>query len=277
MDVEINRRRSNALAVLRRRGDARGKLGLRLPAARRTAIERALVFGDLDQPLGQVEHLSSLHPRLHRRSQDGAAAAARLRFVPHHPIRRLDLPERVALVSRLPAAFLARAPAKAAGDARLLLQPVARRRLGAVRTVQVQSSPKLGVLRPKLGVLRPKRRALGSKRCVPGPQALVLAPKLGVLAPQSPDQLANFGGIHPNLDLCLHRTCRGLGRQTQKFHRTCGNSDLPSLGVTPFRVARPLRGLRGFRGCFPSPRGRLFVQCTMVMIRGKWRRPSKPM
>ena len=189
MDVEIDRRRSNALAVLRRRGDARGKLGFRLSAAPRAAIDRGLVFGDLDQPLGQIEHLPPLHAPLHRSRQPPAAMEARLSLMPHDPIGLSDLPERVALVTSLSAALLARAPAKAAGNARLLLQPVARRRLGAVRTVQVQSSP-------KLGVLRPKRRALGSKRCVLGPQALLLAPKLRVLRPKSLDQLANLGGIH---------------------------------------------------------------------------------
>ena len=133
MDVEIDRRRSNALAVLRRRGDARGKLGFRLSAAPRAAIDRGLVFGDLDQPLGQIEHLPPLHAPLHRSRQPPAAMEARLSLMPHDPIGLSDLPERVALVTSLSAALLARAPAKAAGNARLLLQPVARRRLGAVR------------------------------------------------------------------------------------------------------------------------------------------------
>src|SRR5260370_38385609 len=43
-----------------------------------------------------------------------------------------------------PAARLARAAAQAARDTRLLLQPVARRRLGTVRTVPSQLSTKIG-------------------------------------------------------------------------------------------------------------------------------------
>jgi hypothetical protein len=62
LDGEIDRRRSDPFAILGRRGDARGKLGFRLEAASRAAINRGLVFGDLDQPLGQIEHLSLLHP-----------------------------------------------------------------------------------------------------------------------------------------------------------------------------------------------------------------------
>ena len=91
MDVEIDRRRPDALAILRRRGDARGKLGFRLSAARRAAIDRGLMLGDLDQPLGQIEHLPPLHASLHRSRQPGLTMKARLRRVPHHPIRRLDL------------------------------------------------------------------------------------------------------------------------------------------------------------------------------------------
>ncbi len=136
MDVEIDRRRPDALPVLRRRGDARGKRGFRLSAARRAAIDRGLMLRDLDQPVRQIEHLPPLHVPLHRNRQPRQTKPARLRFVPHDPIGRLDLPERVALVSRLPAAFLVRAPAEAAGDARLLLQPIARRRLGTRRTAK---------------------------------------------------------------------------------------------------------------------------------------------
>jgi Luciferase-like monooxygenase len=74
------------------------------------------VFGDLDQPLGQIEQLSLLHPRLHRRGERGATATTDIGRMPFDPIGRLDLFERVALVLALPAAFLARASAKAAAD-----------------------------------------------------------------------------------------------------------------------------------------------------------------
>jgi hypothetical protein len=79
-------------------------------------VDRGLVLRDLDQPLGQIEHLPPLHAPLHRSRQPRAAMEARLRLMPHDPIGRLNLPERVALMSHLPAAFLARASAKAARD-----------------------------------------------------------------------------------------------------------------------------------------------------------------
>ncbi len=69
--------------------------------------------------------------------------AARARLMPNHAIGIGDLPQRAALVAGLAAARLARAAAQAARDARLLLQPVARRRLGAVRAVLPQLSAKV--------------------------------------------------------------------------------------------------------------------------------------
>jgi len=51
----------------RYRSDARGKRAafVSKPQAAQQQIE-AWVFGDLDQAIGQIEHLSLLHPRLHR-------------------------------------------------------------------------------------------------------------------------------------------------------------------------------------------------------------------
>ena len=57
----------------------------------------------------------------------------------------------VALVALLPAAHLARTAAQASGRARLLLQTVARRRFGAVRTVQSQAPKGLGQCSFELG------------------------------------------------------------------------------------------------------------------------------
>ncbi len=72
---------------------------------------------------------------------------AHLGRVLHDPIGFGDLAQRVAAMAW--AAPLARACAKALQDPRLLLQTVARWRLGAVGAVQIQTSPKLGVLGPK--------------------------------------------------------------------------------------------------------------------------------
>src|SRR5208337_3792254 len=60
-----------------------------------------------------------------------------------------DLAQRIAAMAFLAPAPLARARAQAAQYARLLLQPVARRRLGAVGAIQAQPSPKLGHLSAK--------------------------------------------------------------------------------------------------------------------------------
>ena len=49
---------------------------------------------DLDQPLGQIEDLALLHPRLHRRGKPGAAAAADVGRMPLDPIGGFDLFER---------------------------------------------------------------------------------------------------------------------------------------------------------------------------------------
>jgi len=107
--------------------------------------------------------------------------------MPLDPIGRLDLFERVARVPGLPAARLARASAKTASDPRLLLQPVARRRLRAVRTVQVQLSPKLGHLGPTGGVLGPQRLVLAPQRVVFPLERVVLAPKPSNFATQLRD------------------------------------------------------------------------------------------
>ena len=63
-----------------------------------------------------------------------------------NPVRLGDLAQRVAAMALLASAPFAAARAQALQDPRLL-QPVARRRLGAVGAVKVQPPPKLGVLR----------------------------------------------------------------------------------------------------------------------------------
>jgi hypothetical protein len=101
------------------------------------------MFGDLEPRLGQIEHLSLLDPRDHRARQPGEAMATRLRFMPFDDVGLCDPLQRVAGMSRLPAARLDRLAECAAGDARRLLQAVARRRLAAVRAVLVQSTPEI--------------------------------------------------------------------------------------------------------------------------------------
>ena len=231
MDVEIDRRRPDALPVLRRRGDARGKRGFRLSAARRAAIDRGLMLRDFDQPVRQIEHLPPLHVPLHRNRQPRQTKPARLRLVPHDPIGLGDLPKRVALVSRLPAAFLVRAPAEAAGDARLLLQPIARRRLGTRRTVQVQSAPEVGVLRLQCLVVGSQPFILGPKRRIVremgGPQRLVRPPQPRDFAAQLPDvayergdRVAIVAGVIPTFDSHFCSACLDQSSPGPKFTPT---------------------------------------------------------
>ena len=180
LHVEIDRRRPQALAIWRRRAHPGRERRPRLAAAMDAGVDHGLVLRHLDPPLGEVEHLASLRAGLHRSRERSAAVTARLRLAPNNPVGRRRPAQRVALVPRLPAARLARTAAKAAGNARLLPQPIARWRLGARRAVLIQAPAKLGVLRP---------------------QRRVLASQIRDLAPKPLDQIANLGREnHPNLD-----------------------------------------------------------------------------
>ena len=114
--------------------------------------------------LGQIEHLPLLNPRDHRRRQPGEAMATRFRLVPFDDVGLGDRLQRAPGMSRLPAARLARLAARAAGDARRLLQAVARRRLAAVRTVLVQLTPKVRDLLAQRRVVRPQNLNLALQR-----------------------------------------------------------------------------------------------------------------
>src|SRR5262245_30083523 len=139
----------------------------------RAAVDRDLMLRNHKRALGKVEHLALLGPGRRLRFEPRTAMAAGARLVPNHMIGIGDLPQRAALMALLPAARLARAASQAARDTRLLLQPVARRRLGTVRTV-------LSQLPTKIGHFSLQRSDLALQRS---------------------DQLLDFGGkIHPTLD-----------------------------------------------------------------------------
>ena len=132
----------------------------------------------------------------------------------------LDPLERVARVPDLPAARLARLPAKTAGKARRLLQPLARRRLRAVGAVLPQLPSKLSDFHPQGGALRPPR--------------FVLTPHPGDLSPKRLDQPDNLGRTtHPYFNSRRPSSCRAPSRGSPISHRTCGNSDWPLLGSYP--------------------------------------------
>jgi len=107
------------------------------------AVDRGLMFGDQERPLDKIERLALLNALGRLRIERPTAMAARARLVANHAIGIGDLPQRAALVARLAAARLARAAAQAAWKARLLLQPVARRRLGTRRAVLPQLPAKV--------------------------------------------------------------------------------------------------------------------------------------
>jgi hypothetical protein len=90
--------------------------------------------------------------------------ATGLRFVPFDDIGLCHLLQRVAGVSRLPAARPARLAAQAAGDARRLLQAVARGRLAAVRAVLAQLTPKVRHFLAQRRILRPQNLNLALQR-----------------------------------------------------------------------------------------------------------------
>ena len=143
LDIEIDRRRLDPLAILHSRDHAIRKRRFRLAAATGATVDRRPMLRDHERALGKVEHLAFLDPDRRLRIERPPAAAAGARLVPNHPIGIGDLPQRGALVAPLTAARLARRSAQAASDAMLLLQPVARRGLGTVRTVLPQLSAKL--------------------------------------------------------------------------------------------------------------------------------------
>ncbi len=120
LHIEIDRRRSDARAILSRRDHPLRERRRGLAAAVGAAINHRLVFGDLQARLGQIERLPLLNSGDHRPRQPGQAMATRLRLVPLDCIglgRRL---QRAAGMSRLPAARFPLA-ARAAGDPRRLL------------------------------------------------------------------------------------------------------------------------------------------------------------
>ena len=122
------------------------------------------MFGHPKPALGQIEHLPFLLIDHAAPVEIRAAMPASRRSVFDHGVGFDDLPQRVALVALLSPARLARARAQTAQNARLPLQPVARRRLRAVGAVQPETSTKLRVLRSKFPVLDPKRLDLASEQ-----------------------------------------------------------------------------------------------------------------
>ena len=107
--------------------------------------------------LGQVEHLAGAVAGAHGRRYRQPAGRARRRIMIDRPVRHGDLPQGVSFMTFLPARRLVRRLAQTS-DPRWFAQPVARRRLTAVRTVQSQPALKLGDTRFQSGDLGRLRR-----------------------------------------------------------------------------------------------------------------------
>src|SRR5665213_1287266 len=158
LDVEIDRRRLEPLAILGRRDHALGKSRSRFATTVRAAMDGCAVFGHLGHARGKIEHLPFFRADHRTRAEPRATMAADGCGVLDDPVGIGDLAKRIALMALLTAARFARARAQAAENARLLLQSAARGRLRAIGAVQPQPPPKLGVLRTKHFDLALQRR-----------------------------------------------------------------------------------------------------------------------
>ena len=125
LDVEIDRRGLDALAILGRRDHALGKSRSRFAATVRAAMDRSAVFGHLDHALGKVQHLPPFRADCRTRVEPSATMAAERCHMLDDPVGVGDLAKRFAPVALLTAALFARTRAQAAKNARLLLQSVA--------------------------------------------------------------------------------------------------------------------------------------------------------
>ena len=217
LDVQIDRRRLDALAILGRRDHAFGKRRLGHASAMQATVDRGPMFRDQQRALGDIEHLALLDPDRPLRIQRQTATPTQAGLMQNNRVGVAHLPQRAAPVALLTAARLARATAQADGEPGLLLQPIAGRRLGAIRTIEAQSTPKLRILGFKHRKTSLKRRY----------------------------QFHDFGRKHhtaidsDSFDAVFSQSVTGI-----HFHRTCDLSDSPRLGsyVPTGRCARGLLG-----------------------------------
>ena len=153
---EIEYKRTDPRAVLHGRVDAFRKRRPRLRAAIGAAAIVRTMLGDDEGPrVGQIEHLPGAVADARVLIQARAAPGAGRRVMIDHDIGFSDLPQGLAFVALLPARFLA-GPVPQAPRPRRLRQPIARRRLAAIRAVQPE--PALELRQPRL-----QRRILGLK------------------------------------------------------------------------------------------------------------------
>ena len=155
--VEIDGGGSDAPAILGRSAHPFGEIRPG-PAAAGAGVDEAVMLGDLDQPLRQIENLTPLEAPRHCPGQERAATAAGRRLMRHDPVGFGCLAKGLALVAFLPAA---RPTLRLAKAHRFLSQTVTRRRFRTRRTVQPEPASKLRVLSPQRLQLPLKRRDQG--------------------------------------------------------------------------------------------------------------------
>src|SRR5208283_3827550 len=262
--------------ILHRRVNAFGEVRSRRGAASGAVAGVRTMFGDNQRPrFRQIEYLSRrVTPRHVQRQRRAAFGAGRGKVI-FDSVGLGSLPQRLALVAllpaRLPLGFLAQA-----AHPRQLLQPIARRRLAAVRTVQAE--PALEFRDPRLqsgnfGRLRPdQRNRLFPRRLVQrfeNHPILESEPESAVqkiLTPnQARPQFPNLGSyeksgfaagpvdarrrgvlmdavaaLPPGRGL-IGAACAALGLSRASFHRRIATARRPSAPVRP--RPRPARAL----------------------------------
>ena len=145
-------------AVLHGRVDAVWKQRARLRAAGGALAIVRTMFGDDERlRLGQIKHLTRAMANARFRVEAHAAHRAGRRVMIDDVVGISDLSQCLAFVTLLPARFLA-GPFAQTRHPRRLLQPIARRRLAAVRTVQSEPALKFGDPRFQSRIFSPQRR-----------------------------------------------------------------------------------------------------------------------
>ena len=136
-------------AVLHWRVDAIWKPGACLRAADLTlAVVRTMFDNDERLRLGQIKYLTGAMANARFRVEAHAAHRTGRRVMINHFVGIGDLSQGLAFVTLLPTRFLAR-PFAQTRHPRRLRQPIARRRLAAVRAIQPEPALKFGDLRLK--------------------------------------------------------------------------------------------------------------------------------
>jgi hypothetical protein len=186
LDIEIDRRRPDALAILGRRHALR-KSSPRHASAMRATVNRGLMFGDHKHALGNIENLPLLSSRRRPRIERQTAIATSAGLVSNHGIEMGHLPQSAAFVARLAPLGLPERP----------------RRLPAMRGLFFSPSLEGGFELFELSRSKRRRSSATSAR-----SAVISALKRSY-------QLRDLGGhLHPTPDLDSSRpVCQN--RQTQ--------------------------------------------------------------